>query len=204
VSQSDYYRGVEVAQQALAGAAASPQARAAAVHEAMAGPFADTPLAAQHACRAGCDHCCHLPVGITFGETLRLVDALAALPAVAPRVADAARATAHRSWRELATLPCPLLQDRRCCVHDARPLPCRALASTDADACARGLRGSANVPVDDAAFVRGLGAAAALAAADAPVGRRELRSALAAVLAAKGPHERAAAFAAARPCLEDA
>jgi hypothetical protein len=52
------------------------------------------------------------------------------------------------------------------------------------------------VPRDEAAFWRGLGAAAALAG-DPPGGSRELRSALAALLA--HPADPAAAFAAARP-----
>lgn len=198
VSQSDFYRGLETAQQALTAAgAASPGARAAAVHTAMAPLFVATALAPRHACRIGCDHCCHLPVGITFGEAVRLAEAVRDLPALARHVVEHAAATAPCSWRELAGRPCPLLRDRACSVHASRPLPCRALASSDAAACARGLSGTADVPVDDTAFVLGLGAGTALATADAPPGHRELRGALAAVLTA-ALAGRAAAFAAAR------
>jgi len=195
VSQSDYYRGVETAQQALAAARANaPAARAAAVHEAMAPLLLATALAGQHACRSGCDHCCHLPVGICFGEAQRLAEAVRDLPQLAHRVTEEARATASLSWSDLVGRPCPLLVDRTCSVHTARPLPCRALASTDAEACARGVRGAANVPIDDEAFLRGLGATAALAASEPPFALRELRSALAAVLTA-APSDRLAAFA---------
>jgi Fe-S-cluster containining protein len=181
VHHAEYYRGLELAQQALRGAGAEPGARARAVHAAMAPAFADTPAAPQRACRAGCAHCCHLPVGVTFAEALALAAALRANAALAARVLAAARDTADLAWQELALLPCPLLTDGTCAAYELRPLPCRALASSDADACraARDSRGAA--PLDDVAFVRGLGAAAALAAADPP-GTRELRAALAALL----------------------
>lgn len=199
VSQSDYYRGVEVAQTALRNAApASPAERAAAVHDAMAPWFEATDLAGQRACRRGCSHCCHLPVGVTFGETLRLATAVRAVPGLVDRIEREAAATAALAWPRLAGRPCPLLADDACLIHPARPLPCRALASSDAAACERGLHGRGDVPVDDVAFWRGLGAASALAAAAAPLGSRELRSALAAVLAA-APADDAAAFLAARP-----
>lgn len=96
-------------------------------------------------------------------------------------------------------MPCPFLRtDRSCGVYAARPLPCRALASSDAEACAAAVRGQATVPRDEAAFWRGLGAAATLATA-APVGSRELRSAVAGLLLAEGnPEARAEAFLIAR------
>lgn len=98
--------------------------------------------------------------------------------------------------------PCPLLQDGACLAHADRPLPCRALASSDAEACARGLRGTGDVPVDDQSFWRGMGAAAALATSAAPFGTRELRDAVRAVLTAD-PTRVAEAFAAARPAGPD-
>ena len=198
VSQSDYYRGVEVAQTALRAAAqAGPAERAAAVHDAMTPWFEATDLAALRACRRGCSHCCRLPVGITFGETLRLAAAVRAVPGLVEHIEREAAATALHTWPQLAGRPCPLLAEDACVIHPSRPLPCRALASSDAAACERGLHGRGDVPVDEAAFWRGLGAASALAAA-APLGSRELRNALAAVLAAS-PAAAAAAFLAARP-----
>ncbi len=204
MSQSDYYRGVEVAEAALRGTRGQPPAaRAAAVHAAMAPWFAATTAAPLRACRRGCSHCCHLPVGVTFGEAMRLAAAVRAQPELARRVIAEAEATASLPWPELAGRPCPLLHDGACLVHADRPLPCRALASSDAEACERGLRGTGNVPVDDEAFWRGLGAAAALANSAAPTGTRELRGAVHALLVAE-PSGIVEAFAAARPAGDDA
>jgi len=203
MSQSDFYRGVERAAGALAAASATasapePAARAALVHDAI-GPLLDaTTMRAAHACRRGCDHCCHLPVGVTLGEALRLADAVRAEASLAARVATAATATAARTWLGLVGEPCPLLVDGACAVHAARPLPCRSLASTDAASCARGLAGTGHVAADDEAYWLGLGAADVLANAEPANGTRELRSALRAVLASR-PGDEAAAFRAARP-----
>lgn len=197
MSQTEFYRGVAAAAQAL-GRSQAPAERAAAVHAAMAPLWDDTPHAGHRACRRGCDHCCHLPVGVTYGEVLRLLAAVERLPPLPEHVAAEARRTAAMPWRALVAQPCPLLADGACTVHAARPLACRALASSDADACARALRGPAVVPFDGDALWRGLGAADVLAGAETAAGHRELRSALAAVLAA-APAARAAAFLAARP-----
>jgi len=198
VSQSDYYRGLEIAERALRASLTSPAAeQAREVHEAITPWLDNTLLAASRACRRGCSHCCHLPVGVTFGEAMRLLEALQLRPNLQARVLADADTTAPMAWPQLALRPCPLLHDAACEVHPHRPLPCRALASTDAEACERGARGAGNVPVDDESFWRGIGAAAALAKAAEPFGTRELRSALAAMLRA-APGAAAAAFAAAR------
>ncbi|MCU0867085.1 MAG: YkgJ family cysteine cluster protein [Planctomycetes bacterium] len=190
----EYYRGLEVATAALQGRqGAAP--RAAAVLAAATGLFATTERHEQLACRAGCSHCCHFPVGITYGEALLLAAALADDAVSGAAIRASAAATEALPWSALVGQPCPLLAADRCRHHASRPLPCRALGSTDADACAQALTGHAAVPRDEAAFWRGLGAAAALAA-EPPGGARELRSALAALLAR--PADPAAAFRAAR------
>lgn len=193
-SHGEFYRGVEAASRS-APPAADPTHRAAAALaalDALLAPDAGTP---PRACRAGCAHCCRFPVGIAFGEALLLAAAIADAAEVRHRVATEAAATATLADRELVGRPCPLLLDSTCAAYAARPAPCRALASADAAACERALAGDPDVPRDEAAYWRGLGVAHWLAA-DPPAGRRELRAALAAVLAAGDP---AAAFAAARP-----
>ena len=201
-SHGEFYRGLEQAAAARAAAGPAPAEQAAAVHRAMAPLFADTEVSDRLACRAGCSHCCHFPVGITFGEALLLAQAVAAEPRLFALVTAEAAATASHGWEQLVGRPCPLLLADRCAAHTARPMPCRALGSTDADACAAALRGPAAVPRDEAAWWRGLGAAAALASAgnggETIAGSRELRAALAAVMAAT-PAAAAAAFLAARP-----
>jgi hypothetical protein len=191
----EYYRGLEVATAAQQGRhGAAP--RAAAVLAAATGLFAATELHDQLACRAGCSHCCRFPVGITYGEALLLVAAVADDAVSGAAILAEATATEALPWSALVGRPCPLLAADRCRHHASRPLPCRALGSTDAEACAAALLGTAAVPRDEAAFWRGLGAAAALAA-EPPGGSRELRSALAALLTR--PADPAAAFRAARP-----
>jgi hypothetical protein len=198
VIQTEFYRGLELAETTLRAcpADATAAARAEAVHLALVPLFDDTPARADRACSRGCAHCCHFPVGVTFAETMRLVDAIAADPRLTAAVAREHDATIGSTWDALAGRACPLLRDGACAAYANRPLPCRALASSDANACAAALLGPARVPTDDTAFVRGLGAAAALAA-ELPGGTRELRAALAHVIAAPSD-ARATAFAAAR------
>lgn len=195
-SMGEYYRGLEVALRARAAVAtAAPARRAAAVHAALPTllPGDDAPPAA---CGEGCAHCCHFPVGVTFAEAVRLAQAVADDPALCARIADEADATGTASWHDLAGRPCPLLRNGACARYDARPVPCRALASADRDACAHALAGGAPPPRDEAAFWRGLGACAAL---DEGHGRRELRAALAALLSTPGGEPAMLrAFAAAR------
>jgi hypothetical protein len=199
-SQNEFYRGVEAASAALTPtSAATPAAAAAAVHAALAGLLAPTPDSPPRECRAGCAACCHFPVGVTWPEAIALAAAIEADGVLRPMVLAAAEAVANQSWGQLAGVPCPLLQAGRCGAYAVRPVPCRALASASAAACAAALQGDrgSDVPRDEVAFWRGLGATAALAGGAVP-GIRELRSAVAAVLQA-APGDRAAAFLASRP-----
>jgi Fe-S-cluster containining protein len=173
-TQREYYAGLERAGAALTASGASPTQRAEAVHA----TIATTPE--QAACRAGCAHCCHFPVGVRFAEALRLAAAIGDDPGLRERLLTDADATRGAGWHQLAGRPCPLLHDDACRRYDARPTPCRALASFDAEACERSLEEPTVVPRDEASWWRGLGAAAAL---DDDLGPRELRSAVAAVLA---------------------
>ncbi|MBM3972525.1 MAG: hypothetical protein FJ301_00265 [Planctomycetes bacterium] len=200
-TQAEYYRGLEAGGRAVAAVAppGDPVALAAAAHAAGVELFAATVDAPPRACAAGCAHCCRFPVGVRFGEALRLARVIAATPALADAMRADAAATAGFAWEQLVGRPCPLLRDERCATYDERPMPCRALASADATACHEALTGALRGPLprDEAAWFRGLGLAAALDGASV-AGVRELRSAVAAVLTADASAA-ATAFLASRP-----
>jgi Fe-S-cluster containining protein len=104
---------------------------------------------ARMACKAGCGWCCHQIVAITTAELSLLEQAIAALPperraAIAQLANDAmetGRGLDQRQWWA-SRIRCPLLgDDGLCVVHEARPLPCRAYNSADAEACRRSFEG---------------------------------------------------------------
>lgn len=84
------------------------------------------------ACRAGCAHCCRLPVQATDPELLHLARAVAAWPA-AERAALLARLQAHAPGQ-----PCAFLRDERCTVYAWRPGACRKAHSLSISACEAG------------------------------------------------------------------
>ena len=100
------------------------------------------------ACRAGCDHCCHQPVGLTPPEALAILaylrQTLASdeLAAVAARLADRERKTRGLSSAERFSpeQPCPFLDEGKCSIYEVRPLACRGMNSLDADECKTRLR----------------------------------------------------------------
>src|SRR6478752_5417576 len=100
------------------------------------------------ACKAGCDHCCHQPVGLTPPEALaifaHLRQTLASdeLASVAARLAQRARETRGLSSAERFSpdQPCPFLERGRCSIYEVRPLACRGMNSLDAEECKTRLR----------------------------------------------------------------
>jgi Fe-S-cluster containining protein len=101
------------------------------------------------ACAAGCSWCCHQIVSVTVAELALVAEAVAALPpqrqaAIAARAADAmakGKGFDQAQWWA-AQIRCPLLEDDGLCgIHAARPLPCRAYNSADAEACRRSYHG---------------------------------------------------------------
>lgn len=100
------------------------------------------------ACRAGCDHCCHQPVGLTPPEALAIAahlrQALAPdeLSLLAGRLAQRVRETRGLSSAERFSPehPCPFLEHGRCSIYEVRPLACRGMNSLDAEECKTRLR----------------------------------------------------------------
>jgi Fe-S-cluster containining protein len=107
--------------------------------------FALAPLAAREsvACRAGCDACCHVPVGVQAHEVLIAAHYVqthfspADLDALVGRAAAHREAFAGRSNQERTLLktPCVLLRDGSCGIYEARPEACRSHHSHNATAC---------------------------------------------------------------------
>jgi Fe-S-cluster containining protein len=94
-------------------------------------------------CAAGCDHCCHVPVGVTAPEALQLYAFLrrtrseAELGALQQKLSawsDAIRGLSHDE-RYSPNYPCPLLEGGSCSVYPARPFACRGMNSLDRSDC---------------------------------------------------------------------
>jgi hypothetical protein len=165
-----FARGLEGA----VAAAASASDRAASLTGAA---LAAEPPPAPIACARGCPACCVSKVAVVAPEVLRIAvhlratlapDALGALTARV-RAADEQTRGLTRAERALAGVPCPLLVDGACSVHEVRPLLCRGWTSLDAVACGRHFADPERVPAAPshrvgyelcAAVLAGLGRAA--------------------------------------------
>jgi Fe-S-cluster containining protein len=99
------------------------------------------------ACKQGCNHCCHRPVGTSAPTVLRMAMSLRAGLSEAEfadalaRVVALDQKTHGAEWNptERPPLPCAFLVDGACAVYEVRPLVCRAWNSADAEACRRAL-----------------------------------------------------------------
>jgi Fe-S-cluster containining protein len=108
--------------------------------------FAATPapLKAAVACRAGCDFCCRVPLGVQAHEVLLAADHIQSHFTPEELAETIARAAAHRARVAApgATLrggvgyACAALRNRRCSIYEARPEICRAHHTSDAQVCA--------------------------------------------------------------------
>jgi Fe-S-cluster containining protein len=96
------------------------------------------------ACRAGCDHCCSVPVDVQAHEVFFAANHIqvnfspVALTDVLKRLAAHRRRVA--AWapdaRESSRQPCALLADGSCSIYAGRPEACRSHHTSDAAACA--------------------------------------------------------------------
>jgi Fe-S-cluster containining protein len=107
------------------------------------------------ACKEGCDWCCHLTVGTSVPEVVRIVDYLrqnlspeefAALRERVHRLDDERRERRAAGHSE-AGLPCALLVDHRCIAYPVRPLMCGGFNSSDAGECERFVQSSGQTPL---------------------------------------------------------
>jgi hypothetical protein len=166
------------------------------------------------ACREGCDWCCHLTVGTSVPEVVRIVEHLRQtlspdeFRAFRERVL---RLDAERRQRPAARgktgLPCALLVDHRCTAYPVRPLTCRGFNSSDAARCERFVESSGKTAVPLyapqmrlAVFVLD-GVRAGLSESGLPGERLELTAALRVALEVPGAVE---AFLAGEPAFAEA
>lgn len=123
-------------------ATAGASERAAALERAA---LAREPPPVPYACSKGCSACCVSKVVVIAPEVIRVVVHLrgtlapGALDALLVRVrrADERTRGLSRLDRAVTRVPCPLLVDDACSVHEVRPLLCRGWTSLSAAACAR-------------------------------------------------------------------
>ena len=113
-------------------------------HQAVADSAEREVGSASIACRAGCNHCCHMRVVVTVPEIIFLYEYVAANFSTVDR-ADLNRRIVSLDTRShglsdeewgVRHWQCPMLVGGLCSVYPARPLECRGYNSTDVAACA--------------------------------------------------------------------
>ena len=107
--------------------------------------YASAPAEAKAAvaCRAGCDACCHVPVGVQAHEVLIAAQHVQTRFSPAELEALIARAAAHRAAfagksipeRTALRSPCVLLREGSCSIYEARPEACRSHHGNNAASC---------------------------------------------------------------------
>jgi hypothetical protein len=113
----------------------------------VAGLLSQAPAGAV-ACKAGCDHCCHVVVALTAPEALTIFDHLVrTLSDAARRELRTRLAELHERTRGLTSserfspeFPCAFLEGGRCSIYEVRPFACRGMNSLDAAECETRLR----------------------------------------------------------------
>jgi Fe-S-cluster containining protein len=99
------------------------------------------------ACKRGCAHCCHRPVGVSAAVVLRIAAALrehaseSEFADILARVVSLDEKTHGARWTpsERPPHPCAFLLDGACRIYPIRPFVCRAWNSADEGACRRAL-----------------------------------------------------------------
>lgn len=100
----------------------------------------------QLACKPGCNHCCHTPVGVVAAEAVLVAHVVARTFSPQDRLAlqeriDGRKAALARGESPQGLL-CPLNVGGQCQVYEFRPYNCRMFHSFDVGACERLFRGT--------------------------------------------------------------
>lgn len=109
-------------------------------------------LSGHAACRAGCAHCCHIPVAISDIEARVIGQAIGRRPQAVPNApptsaADAGPLPGSPAMDAGYSAPCTFLKDDRCSIYAHRPMACRTQLNMDADSLLCELAPGYTVPV---------------------------------------------------------
>lgn len=92
------------------------------------------------ACKAGCAHCCHIPVKITQAEAIHIGRKVGRKPLPASSLPPEPQIQGYES-------PCPFLLDNACSIYEWRPAVCRSHLNLDKDDLLCQLQPGMAVPV---------------------------------------------------------
>lgn len=92
------------------------------------------------ACKAGCSHCCHIPVKITQAEAVHLGRQIGRKPMPVDKLPEEQIIKGYEA-------PCPFLVDNKCSVYKHRPTVCRTHLNLDKDDLLCQLQPGMTVPV---------------------------------------------------------
>lgn len=88
------------------------------------------------ACKKGCSHCCHIPVGLTTVEAEIIGKHIGKKPRPAPPGKHGLGRSGKGAFADVRSgydNPCPFLENDLCSIYEVRPVECRQLVNLDVD-----------------------------------------------------------------------
>jgi Fe-S-cluster containining protein len=104
------------------------------VHDGMTAAIDALPSKAQHACAAGCDFCCYLPVDVLAPEAFRIAAYLEQTRAP-EELATLVYRLGAQGQHDFGVRPCVFLANGRCSIYEVRPMVCRGYNSLSKERC---------------------------------------------------------------------
>jgi Fe-S-cluster containining protein len=104
------------------------------VHDDMTATIEALPSKAQHACAAGCDFCCYLPVDVLAPEAFRIATHLEQTRSPEELATVVYRLGAQGQY-DFGVRPCVFLANGRCSIYAVRPMVCRSYNSLSKERC---------------------------------------------------------------------
>ena len=104
------------------------------VHDDMTATIEALPSKAQHACAAGCDFCCYLPVDVLAPEAFRIATHLEQTRSP-EELATVVYRLGAQGQHDFGVRPCVFLANGRCSIYEVRPMVCRGYNSLSKERC---------------------------------------------------------------------